>query len=91
MKLLPHSMSQQQVDNIVSQVTREMVQKSFFAGTPKEVADQIRPFAEAGATFLAPADNGLGAVPPDRQERAVQRIVEIAAHVKRVDVAAPAL
>jgi phthiodiolone/phenolphthiodiolone dimycocerosates ketoreductase len=84
MKLLPHSMSRAEVDDIVSRVPREMVEKSFFHGTPDEVAEQIRPYAEAGANFLAPADNGLGAVPPDGQTRAVARMIEIAAHIKGV-------
>lgn len=88
MKLLPHAMSREEVDNIVARVPREMVEKSFFTGTPKEVAEQIRPYAEAGANFLAPADNGLGAVAPERQERAIQRMIEIAAHVKNVPVPA---
>jgi phthiodiolone/phenolphthiodiolone dimycocerosates ketoreductase len=87
-KLLPHSMSRQQVDDIVRQVPREMVEKSHFFGTPQEVADKIRPFAEAGATYLAPGDNGLGAVAPEKQERAAQRMLEIAALVKGVSVPA---
>lgn len=90
MRLLPHNMTPHEVDDIVSQVTREMVLKSFFHGTPKQVAEQILPFADAGANFLAPADCGLGAVRPELQERAVTRMVEIAAHVKGVDLAAPA-
>jgi phthiodiolone/phenolphthiodiolone dimycocerosates ketoreductase len=85
-KLLPHSMSRHEVDDIVSRVSRDMVLKSFFSGTPKQVADQIRPFAEAGATLLVPSDCGLGAVPPERQDRAVHRMVEVAAHVKGVDL-----
>jgi phthiodiolone/phenolphthiodiolone dimycocerosates ketoreductase len=47
--MLPGSMSKEEILEITDQVSPEMVRKTFFYGTPEEVAAEIRPFVEAGA------------------------------------------
>jgi phthiodiolone/phenolphthiodiolone dimycocerosates ketoreductase len=47
--MLPGSMSKEEILKITDQVSPEMVRKTFFYGTPEEVAAEIRPFVEAGA------------------------------------------
>jgi phthiodiolone/phenolphthiodiolone dimycocerosates ketoreductase len=47
--MLPGSMSKEEILKITDQVPPEMVRKTFFYGTPEEVAAEIKPFVEAGA------------------------------------------
>lgn len=82
MKLSPHTMSRDEVDGIVAQVTREMVEKSYYIGTPAEVAEQLRPFGEAGANFMAPCDMSPSVLTPAEQPRAWERVIELCGHLK---------
>jgi phthiodiolone/phenolphthiodiolone dimycocerosates ketoreductase len=47
--MLPGSMTKEEILEITDQVEPEMVRKTFFYGTPEEVAAEIRPYVEAGA------------------------------------------
>ena len=47
--MIPGSMSKSELLAITDQVTPEMVRKTFFYGTPEEVAAEISPFVEQGA------------------------------------------
>ena len=52
----PAAMPRQEIDEIIARVTPEMVRKTFFYGTPAEIAAQIRPYAEQGADLHLIAD-----------------------------------
>jgi phthiodiolone/phenolphthiodiolone dimycocerosates ketoreductase len=88
MRLLPHAMSRAEVDEIVAKVTPEMIEKSFFLGTPAEVAAQLRPYVEAGADFMAVGDLSGAALGPEDTEHCLQLTIEACAHLKGVGVAA---
>ena len=47
--MIPGSMTKAELLAITDQVTPEMVRKTFFYGTPEQVAAEIRPFVEQGA------------------------------------------
>jgi phthiodiolone/phenolphthiodiolone dimycocerosates ketoreductase len=85
-KMLPHSMSREEVDDIVARVPKEMVEKSWLIGTPAEVAAQLQPFVEAGATYIAPSDLAPAVMEPEEQQRVAERTLELCAHLKGVPV-----
>ena len=47
--MIPGSMSREEILAITDRVTPEMVRRTFFHGTPEEIAAEIRPFVEQGA------------------------------------------
>ncbi|MHB8694202.1 MAG: LLM class flavin-dependent oxidoreductase [Solirubrobacteraceae bacterium] len=82
LRLLPHAMSQAEVDEIVAQVKPEMIEKSWFIGTPAEIAAQLRPWVEAGADYIAPSDLAPAVLELEEQPGAMARMVELCAHLK---------
>jgi phthiodiolone/phenolphthiodiolone dimycocerosates ketoreductase len=82
LRMLPHAMSQAEVDDIVAQVKPEMIEKSWFIGTPQEIAAQLQPWVEAGADYIAPSDLAPAVLEADEQEGAVARMVELCAALK---------
>lgn len=65
MHMKPNSMSLDEITKIIDQVTPEMVRKTFFHGTPKQIAAKIRPYVEAGAELNLIADLAPLLVPTD--------------------------
>jgi len=88
LRMLPHQMSQAEVDDVVAQVKPQMIEKSWLIGTPREIADQLRPWVEAGADYIAPSDLAPAVVEPEEQPDTFRRMIEIAAHLKGAAVAA---
>jgi phthiodiolone/phenolphthiodiolone dimycocerosates ketoreductase len=80
-KMLPGSMSKAELLAITDQVTPEMVRKTFFHGTPEEIAAEIRPFVEQGADRHLIADVS-GLIVETDPTLAFQRLGEICRHVK---------
>ena len=52
----PSPMSRAEVDAIVAKVTPEMVRKSFFYGSPEDIAAEIIPFVKQGSNLNLIAD-----------------------------------
>ncbi|MGB8387725.1 hypothetical protein [Mycobacterium sp.] len=48
MRLLPHKMSAAEVDDALSKVSPDMVEKTFIIGTPDTVAAGIQRYIDAG-------------------------------------------
>jgi phthiodiolone/phenolphthiodiolone dimycocerosates ketoreductase len=82
LRMLPHAMSQAEVDDVVSQVTPTMIEKSYFIGTPQEVAEQLRPWVEAGADYIAPSDMAPAVLELEEQGGAMARMIELCACLK---------
>ena len=61
----PNSMTLDEITKITDQVTPEMVRRTFFHGTPSQIAEQIRPYVEAGARLNLIADLAPLLVPTD--------------------------
>lgn len=55
-RFLPQSTDDSFVDEVLAKTTREHAEKGYLWGTPQTVAEQLRAYAEAGVTFVAPAD-----------------------------------
>jgi phthiodiolone/phenolphthiodiolone dimycocerosates ketoreductase len=88
LRMLPHAMSQTEVDDIVAQVKPEMIEKSWFIGTPAEIAAQMLPWVEAGADYIAPSDLAPAVLEAEEQEGAVRRMIELCACLKGASVPA---
>jgi len=83
LKLLPHEWSRDQVEGVVNQVPREMVEKSFVIGTPDEVAAHVRAYADAGATHVMMLDWVSTTQPPEEAQEALGRTIEMCRLVKK--------
>jgi phthiodiolone/phenolphthiodiolone dimycocerosates ketoreductase len=77
LKLLPAKMSQAEVDDIIERTSPEMVRRSFHVGTPDQVAAQIKPFIDAGATFASVFDMAPTVRPLDRAPESLERVLEV--------------
>jgi phthiodiolone/phenolphthiodiolone dimycocerosates ketoreductase len=80
-KMIPGSMTKSELLAITDRVTPEMVRKTFFHGTPEEIAAEIRPFVEAGADRHLVADIS-GLIVETDPALAFKRLGEICRHVK---------
>ncbi|MBN9735601.1 MULTISPECIES: LLM class flavin-dependent oxidoreductase [unclassified Pseudonocardia] len=78
----PNSMSLPEVMEIVDQVTPEMVRKTFFHGTPEQIAAQITPYVQAGAQLNLIADLAPLLIPTD-PAKTVEASAEICRLVKQ--------
>jgi len=88
LRLLPHQMSQTEVDEVVAAVTPTMVEKSWLIGTPEEVAAQLQPWVEAGATYIAPSEMAPAVFEPEEQPQGFQLMIELSARLKGLPVPA---
>ena len=80
-KMLPGSMTRDEILAIADRVPPEMVRKTFFYGTPEEVAAEIRPFAEQGADCHLIADVS-GLVFETNPELKIERLAEVCRLIK---------
>ena len=81
-KMLPGSMTRSELLAITDRVPPEMVRKTFFYGTPEEVAAEIKPFVEAGADRHLVADVS-GLIVETDPVQAIQQLGQICALVKQ--------
>lgn len=81
-KLLPHDTSAEFADDVVAKSTHEMAEKTFFLGTPGQVAEQLRPYAEAGVSWICPIDYLSVLNPPEEGAQTFQRTIELCAALK---------
>lgn len=84
-KLLPHTIGEQELEDILAKVTMERVKAAFITGTPQQVAAQLQPYVDAGANFLSFFDMTPSVTSLDRQERAAQGVIELCARMKSAD------
>jgi phthiodiolone/phenolphthiodiolone dimycocerosates ketoreductase len=89
LRMLPHQMSQTEVDDIVAQVTPKMIEKSWLIGTPEEVAAQLQPWVDAGADYIAPSDLAPAIMEPEEQPEVFATMIQLCAELK--GAAVPAL
>ncbi len=54
--MCPAGMTRAQVDAVISRVTPEMVRKTYFYGSPEDIAREIIPYAKAGSNLNLIAD-----------------------------------
>jgi phthiodiolone/phenolphthiodiolone dimycocerosates ketoreductase len=95
--LLPLGFSQAEIEGILSRTTAEHFRRSWFAGTPSDVADKIRPYIEAGVNYVQLLDLMPLALDPEEAPQSRARAIELAQMLKtdptvvgRAETSAPA-
>lgn len=81
-KLKPFSVTQAEADEMVNSVSNEMVARSVFCGTPKEVASQVQEYIDAGATWVVPVEYSGVALPLDEAPEMNRRTLELLSELK---------
>lgn len=84
MKMLPMSMSDAEVEAVAGSATREMAERSYFAGSPAEVAKQIAPFVEAGVDFVTITDMLPFVLSAEEAATALGRSVALSSELKQL-------
>lgn len=74
-RLLAHEMSAADIDDVLSKVSREMVEKAFIIGTPETVAGELQRYIDAGVTRIKPGN--VASVVLDRDEAEASRWADI--------------
>jgi phthiodiolone/phenolphthiodiolone dimycocerosates ketoreductase len=83
MKLLPFDISRPEAQDMIDRVPREMVEKSFIAGSPAQVAEAASAFVEAGANFVGIVDVMPLVLDPAEGEAAFARGLEVCGLLKQ--------
>jgi len=82
-KMLPSWTSAEEAQSIIDRVSPEMVRKSYFVGTPGDVAAQLQPFVEAGTTWVGITDYMPMTLPLGAGQQAIERSIELLGLVKQ--------
>ncbi len=82
MKMLPLSMSRAEVEDWAARATREMVEKSFFIGSPADAAKQFAPYLDAGIDFVGILDMAAFVLDPAEAATSIVRSLETSAAIK---------
>jgi phthiodiolone/phenolphthiodiolone dimycocerosates ketoreductase len=81
-KMLPYDCSQLFIDEVVTKTTRKMAERSFFYGSPAQVARQMEPYIDAGVTWMVPYDCMPLILTPEDAALSLQRNIDVCAHLK---------
>jgi phthiodiolone/phenolphthiodiolone dimycocerosates ketoreductase len=76
-KLLPHHMTDEFVDEVLSKVTREMVEKALLVGTPDKVAADMQGYIDAGGNRILPVNWAPLVLTPDQVEGAQEANLQL--------------
>ncbi|HKY91463.1 MAG TPA: LLM class flavin-dependent oxidoreductase [Nevskiaceae bacterium] len=82
LKMLPHDTSPAFLAEVLGKTTRRMAERTFYVGTPAQVAEQMRPFAEAGVSWMLPLDYLPLMLEPEDAAAALPRSIAVCAHLK---------
>ena len=82
-KMLPIRYGEDEVREMIGRSTRAHVEKSYLYGTPEKVADQLKPFVEAGVTWVGILDVMPMMLEPAEAATSVDRSIEICRRLKQ--------
>lgn len=82
MKLLPIRWTAAEVQRVIAEIPREIMEKSFLIGTPEQVAATLQGYVEAGVTWTMVADVMPFVLDVDQAADATRRAVELCARLK---------
>ena len=80
--MLPQKFSDAEVEQVLGRVSHEMSARSWFHGSPKQVAGQIQEYVDAGANCVCLLDFGPALLPLEEAPSGLSRTIEIARHLK---------
>jgi len=84
-RLLPHHMSAADVDDVLSKVSREMVEKTFIIGTPDTVAAELQRYIDAGVTRIMPGNVASVVLDPAEAEASMWADIELVRKLKEAN------
>ena len=84
-KYEPIRWSAAEVNEILERTPRVQFEKCFKIGTPAHIAEQMRPYIEAGVDWIMPTDLMNFILPPDQLEAAARRGIELCGLLKQGD------
>jgi phthiodiolone/phenolphthiodiolone dimycocerosates ketoreductase len=82
-KYEPVRWSAAEVKDVLDKLPRTLFEKCFYIGTPAQIADQMRPYIEAGVNWIMPTDLMNFILPPDQLEGAARRGIELCGLLKQ--------
>jgi phthiodiolone/phenolphthiodiolone dimycocerosates ketoreductase len=82
LKLLPTWMSEGEIDEILGRVTREISEKTWLYGAPKQVAETLAEYVDAGATWVSIIDLLPPVLEPADAQNALGRSIEVCRQLK---------
>jgi len=80
--LLPMKIGEAETKDLLGRVTREMVEKSWFIGTPAQVAEQLQRFVDVGTTWMHIGDLMPMVLEPEDAAESSRRVIEVSAALK---------
>jgi len=80
--LLPMKIGPAEADEMLAKVTRYHVERSWFIGTPAQVADQLQGFVDVGTTWMHVGDLTPLVLDPADAAESPRRVIEISAKLK---------
>ncbi|MFM2100028.1 MAG: hypothetical protein RLZZ366_1567, partial [Pseudomonadota bacterium] len=84
MKMLPYDTSAEFREEVLRKSTRQTAEKGLFAGTPAEVAAILQKYVDAGVNWVLPVDYMPLMLTPEDAATALNRSIEVCAHLKGV-------
>ena len=84
-RLLPHNMSAADVDDVLSKVSREMVEKTFIIGTPDTVAAELQRYIDAGVTRIMPGNVASVVLDQSEAEASMWADIELMRRLKEAN------
>jgi phthiodiolone/phenolphthiodiolone dimycocerosates ketoreductase len=78
----PQEITAADVEDVLSRVTPEITRRSWFVGSPEEVADQLQAYIDVGVTWVAPCDYMPMVAELDDLPDCLPRTFEVCARLK---------
>jgi phthiodiolone/phenolphthiodiolone dimycocerosates ketoreductase len=82
MKFKPMQISEAEAEEVIGRTSREMAEKCMLHGTPRQIAEQLRPFVEQGVNWLSLTDFLPLVLEPEDPAITHGRVLEIARILK---------
>ncbi len=86
MRLLPQKMSEADVDDVLSRVSRDMVEKTYIIGTPDTVASELQRYIDAGVTRIMPGNVASVVLNQSEAEASMWADVELMRRLKEANM-----
>lgn len=82
LKMLPFEMTPEFVNEVMSKIPRELVERASFNGTPAQVAGILQKYVDAGVDWVQTVDYFSLVLSPEEAAKQVGRSIELCAHLK---------
>jgi phthiodiolone/phenolphthiodiolone dimycocerosates ketoreductase len=88
MNMVPYHETPEFIDEVLTRSTRAIAENGMFWGTPAEVARTLQGYVDAGVNWVLPVDYMPLMLSPEEAPAALERSIEVCAHLKGAAVPA---